>query len=150
MGLREQAERDLGAIIEDRALWGWDIVLMAPDGHSAELTGLSTDISLAIDPETGELVSGRTASVALRISSLRLKGFAENPKGISDSKSKPWVVGFKDINGTPCLFKVFKSNPDRAIGAITLILEAYKQAALLNGAWSFGDSPEYNGVIAKL
>lgn len=150
MGLREQAERDLGAIIEDRASWGWDIVLMAPDGHSAELTGLSTDISLAIDPDTGELVSGRTASVALRISSLRLKGFAENPKGISDSKSKPWVVGFKDINGTPCLFKVFKSNPDRAIGAITLILEAYRQAVFFNGAWSFDGAIEYNGILPLL
>lgn len=151
MGLREQAERDLGLIIEDKAFgFGWDIVLVSPEGISAVVTGLSNDISLAIDPDTGELVSGRTATVALRISTLRARGFSDNPKGIADSKSKPWVVAFRDINGVPCLFKVMKSNPDRAIGVITLILETYRQAIFYEGTWMFDGAIEYNGVMPLL
>lgn len=150
MGLREQAEADLGMIVENTSEWGWPITLTDPDGKTEQLVGLSNDISLAVDPDTGMLVSGRTATVALRISTLRTKGFAENPKNIPDSNRRPWVVGFKDINQVPNLFKVIKSNPDRAIGVITLILETYRQAVLINGQWVFDGAQDYNEVAALL
>lgn len=150
MSLREQAEADLGMIIENTAEWGWAMTLTDPTGKTEALVGLSNDISLAIDPDTGMLVSGRTATVALRISTLRAKGFAENPKGVSASDKRPWVVGVKDINQVPCLFKVMKSNPDRAIGAITLILETYRQAVYYDGRWMFDGTQEYDGVLALI
>lgn len=129
MGLREQAEADLGMIIEDRSFgWGWDIILTDPDGKSEPMVGLSQDIALAVDPDTGMLVSGRTATIALRISTLRAKGFAENPKGVPDKNKRPWVVKFNDINGVPCVFKVIRSNPDAMIGCITAVLETYQEA----------------------
>ena len=151
MGLREQAEADLGMIVEDRSFgWGWDIVLTNPEGKSEPMIGISQDISLAVDPDTGMLVSGRTATVALRISSIRAKGFPENPKNIPEKNKRPWVVGFKDINGVPCLFKVIRSNPDGMIGCLTLVLETYKQATLLNGQWTMDGANEYEGAIRLL
>lgn len=150
MGLREQAEADLGMIIENTSDWGWPLSLTDPDGKTEPVTGLSNDISLAVDPDTGMLVSGRTATVAVRISTLRKLGFAENPKNIPDSNRRPWVVGFRDINGVPCLFKVIKSNPDRAIGVITLILETYRQATFYNGEWAFDGTQVYNGVLTLI
>lgn len=126
MSLREQAERDLGAILEDAATgFGWPITLTDPAGLSDDtLVGFSDDISQTIDPDTGQLVSGRLASVALRISTLVLAGFAL-PRGVADNTSKPWTVAFNDINGNAYLFKVRQANPDRALGMITCILEAY-------------------------
>ena len=151
MGLREQAEADLGMIIEDRSFgWGWDITLTDPNGKTEALVGLSQDISLAVDPDTGMLVSGRTATIALRISTLRAKGFAENPKNIPDKNKKPWVVGFRDINGVPCLFKVIRPSPDATIGAITLVLETYRQAVFFDGQWTFDGTQEYDGVLALI
>lgn len=148
MNLREQAESDFGMIIEDKSFgFGWDIILINPDGLTAPLVGLSNDISLAVDPDTGMLVSGRTATVALRLSSLRAAGFDTNPRNISENNRRPWVVLFKDINGVPYVFKVMKSNPDRAIGAITLILEAYRQGELVLGKWTFPNNPEYAGLL---
>lgn len=127
MGLREQAERDLSFIVEDADNgFGWSITLTDPSGHSAALVGLSNDIAQAIDPGTGMLVSGRVASVALRISTLKEKGFTELPKNIEDSSRKPWVVVFDDIGGESHKFKVCEGNPDRSIGLVTCQLEGYE------------------------
>lgn len=125
MSLRQQAEADLGLIIEDETSgFGWPITVTDPSGTVRPLTGLSDDIAQIIDPDTGEAVSGRLASVALRISSLTTAGLAL-PVGIADSGIKPWIVEFDDINGNPYKFKVSQSNPDRALGLVTLLLELY-------------------------
>ena len=126
MGLRELAEQDLGAILEDSAYgFGWSITLTDPAGLTdPNLTGFSDDISQVIDPDTGQLVSGRLASVTLRISSLLTAGFT-SPRGVADQSSKPWVVTFNDINGTSHTFKVRQADPDRALGLIVCILEGY-------------------------
>ncbi len=125
MSLRQTAEKDLGAILEDGAMgFGWPIQVTDPSGLSKPLTGFSDDISQIIDPDTGEAVSGRLVSVALRISSLTTVGLAL-PVGIADAKIKPWVIEFDDINGNPFKFKVQQSNPDRALGLVTCLLETY-------------------------
>ena len=126
MGLREIAEADLGTILEDSAYgFGYSITVTDPLGVVKSFTGFSNDIAQVIDPDTGEAVSGRFASVALRISSLVAAGLTL-PIGIADSKSKPWIIQFDDINGNAFTFKVSKSDPDRTIGMVICILELYK------------------------
>lgn len=126
MNLRVQAEADAKAILEDGLLgFGWPITVTDPLGTAGSLTGFSNDIAELIDPDTGQAVSGRLATVALSISSLTDAGLGL-PVGIADSTSKPWLMAFDDINGNPFVFKVQKSNPDRALGIITCILEIYK------------------------
>jgi len=126
MNLRQQAEADLAFILEDNATgFGWPITVTAPDGTSSPLTGSSNDISQVVDPETGQVVSGRSASVALRVASIFEAGFNSLPVGVTDKNSKPWLVAFDDINGNPYTFKVIQSNPDRTLGLITCILEAF-------------------------
>lgn len=126
VGLRAQAEIDLGLILEDETTgFGWPVSVTDPSGTVGLLTGFSTDISLMIDPETGQAVSGRTASVTIRIALLASKGL-DIPRGISDSSSKPWLVQFEDINGKSYTFKVKESIPDRAIGSVSCILEFYR------------------------
>lgn len=126
-GLRDTASEDLARILGDTSTgFGHETLLTSPSGLSAPVVGFSADISTAIDPDTGMLISGRTASVAFHFSALRLAGFAENPRGVSDKTSRPWAVTFKDGEGRAHKFKVFRSNPDRTAGMITLELEAYK------------------------
>jgi hypothetical protein len=125
MGLRDLAEADLGRILEDAETgFGYPITLTDPLGKVLRLVGFSNDIAQVIDPDTGQIVSGRSASVALRVSTIIAAGL-DLPRGIANSSSKPWVVEFDDLLGTPHKFKVFQSNPDRTIGMITLILESY-------------------------
>lgn len=126
MGLRELAEADLGRIIEDRdGGFGWDITLTDPAGVSYPLVGTATDIARAIDTETGQAVTGRFASVSIRISSLLRAGASSLPRGVADRAGKPWLVAFSDINGTPDVYKVQSSAPDRALGVLSLTLEVY-------------------------
>lgn len=126
MSLRQLAEADLGVILEDGATgFGWPITITDPAGDTGTLTGFSDDIAQIIDPDTGQAVSGRLASVALRISSLALEGLTL-PRGIADAGSKPWVIEFDDINGNAFKFKVSESNPDRALGLVTCLLELYQ------------------------
>lgn len=127
-GLRELAEQDLGFILEtDESGFRWPVTVTDPAGLTVNsLYGFSDDIGQIIDPDTGEAVSGRLASVALRISTLVASGFTTLPRGIEDMASKPWIVQFDDINGNPFVFKVRHSNPDRALGLITCELELYE------------------------
>ena len=127
MSLRTLAEQDLGAILEDGVTgFGWSITLTDPDGLKVtDLTGFSNDISQAIDPDTGAIISGRMASVSLRISSLTLAGFKTLPRNVAASGSKPWLVEFDDVNGDRFTFKVRDGDPDRALGTISCILEDY-------------------------
>lgn len=125
MGLRAIAESDLAFILEDNVYgFGYSITVTDPDGTGAALTGYSNDIAQLIDPDTGQAVSGRLASAVLRISSLTAAGLSL-PLSIADTTLKPWIVVFDDINGNPFTFKVSKSNPDRALGIVSCILEAY-------------------------
>ena len=128
MSLRDVAGADCKAILEDSVTgFGYPITVTSPDKVTASLTGFSNDTSFSIDPDTGLAVSGRTASVALNISSLISAGFDTLPKGIQDEKSKPWLVQFNDVNGNPFTFKVQEGHPDRGLGIITCTLEVYRE-----------------------
>ena len=123
MGLRAQAELDLGQSLESEADWGVSFTLTNPAGFSGTeaLFGGSQDIGQLIDPDTGQGVSGRHATLQARISSLEAAGFTDLPIAIADKTSLPWVVGFAGLN-----FKVKESRPDRSLGVVSLILEFYR------------------------
>ncbi len=125
MSLRTTAEADLGKILEDEKGFTWDITVTNPAGLTKPLKGFSNDIAQIIDPDTGIAVSGRLASVAIRIALLTAAGLTL-PVGIADAASKPWIVEFNDINGNPYKFKVSQSDPDRALGLVVCLLELYK------------------------
>lgn len=122
MGLRDIAEADLKAIVENTADFGWPVTVTKPGGPTVAMVGLSTDISQTIDPDTGQAVSGRNASVSFVMSSL-LTAFSALPTGISDGA--PWVVVFADIAGASHTFKVLEALPDRALGCVVCLLEHY-------------------------
>ncbi len=126
MGLRTIAESDLSFILEDDVHgFGWPITVIDPLDVAVAVIGFSDDIAQVIDPDTGQAVSGRLASVALRMSTLIAAGIGI-PQGISDINIKPWRIIFDDILGTSYTFKVAQSNPDRALGIVTCILERYE------------------------
>jgi hypothetical protein len=127
MGLRQIAETDLGKILEDNTHgFGWSITMTNPAGTIVSgLIGYSNDISQIIDPDTGQAVSGRSASISIRIGLLTSNGLGL-PVGISDATIKPWLVSFDDINGNTFTFKVLKSDPDRALGLVVCLLELYQ------------------------
>lgn len=128
MSLRELAEADLAVTLEDAVYgFGFPITVKNPAGlESSELVGASNDIAELIDPDTGQAVSGRSASVVLRISSLVAAGFTELPRAIADASSKPWLITFLDLAGNSQIFKVKQSMPDRTLGTVLCYLEAYK------------------------
>lgn len=127
MNLRELAAQDAAFILGDNERgFGWEIEVIDPNGTSAVLTGFSNDVSDLIDPDTGQSVSGRVASIALRIAHLTIANLGL-PQGISDTSGKPWRVKFNDIDGGAHTFKVQQSNPDRALGIVTCVLEVYKE-----------------------
>jgi hypothetical protein len=129
MGLREQAAADARAILEDAAAgFGWPITVRDPEQRTAELVGFSNDIHQTIDPQTGMVVSGRLASVALSVAALTEAGFTTLPKSVAETSRFPWVVRFNDLSGRRHTFKVREANPDRGLGIITCTLEAYSGA----------------------
>ncbi len=121
MSLRRIATNDLKTIHTDSVTgFGWPITITAPNaGAVYNITGRNNDIHLAIDPDTGNLVSDRTVSITF-VTSL----IPETIKAIS--KGAPWVVTVDNINGVTGVFKVVSSIPDGVLGLTVLMLEAYR------------------------
>ena len=124
MGLRADAAQDLIDIHTDTDDFGWDITVVDPDGVTADLVGLSTDIGEDIDPDTGAFISNRVASVSIPIESLTDAGMSI-PRGIQDSSQRPWQIVFNSITGTQYTFKVTATRPDNALGSVVCMLEKY-------------------------
>jgi hypothetical protein len=124
VSLADIAAADLASILNSGD--GACVELQAPDGRVAKFGALTQDIAHAIDPQTGMLVSGRTCTVALSLFDLLTLNMS--PSVVVDSKiSKPWVVRFVEtVSRVEHVFKVRETKPDRTIGALILILEAYK------------------------
>lgn len=126
MSLLDQAAVDLRAILGDSSGgFAQPITVTNPEGLSLEITGLVKDVSLAIDPDTGQQVMARTASVALDMAALEAAGLGE-PRGIADSGKRPWLVEFKDALGATHRFKVSHAMPDHTLGVVTCALEFYR------------------------
>jgi hypothetical protein len=124
MGLREQAALDAQAILEDKTSgFAWSFTLTSPQGVAAQLKGFTTDIGQTIDPDTGQAVAGRRASVAISLRSL-----PELPLLSADENRKPWLVRFSDAKGVRACWKAIEIIPDRAAGIVVLLLEAYHLA----------------------
>jgi len=129
MALRDHAAEVWRTITNDEACaMGWPVVLTDPAGFSpAEpLIGRSQDIAQVIDPDTGQMVSGRLATASLCIQDILDAGFSELPRNIPDTTIKPWLVAFDDLRGNTFTFKVVESNPDRTLDNIIVHLEAYE------------------------
>jgi len=131
MNLRRLAESDLARIVEDTTLGGWPVTVTSPQGVVVPLVGVTNDIATAIDPETGQLVAGRTVSVSLRISSLTAAAFGGEglPRAIASESSKPWLISFEDLEGNAQKFAVKESFPDRGMGLLTCVLGGYRDGA---------------------
>lgn len=120
MSLLTIAQADLKAILNDSVTGvGVTIGVRSPCGDVQSLTGWSNDIGLLVDPDTGQAVSGRIATVALVIADLTAAGLAL-PENISDDDANPWRITFSGLE-----FKVTESHPDRTLGVITCTLEAF-------------------------
>lgn len=123
MNLRQQAAADFKGIVEDAAGgFGWEVTITNPSGRSLAAVGLTSDVHMLIDPETGQAVSGRKAHVSLVLKTLLDAGLG-TPSGKSDGE--PWLVRFADIVGKSRTFKVTECMPDRAIGGVVCTLETY-------------------------
>ena len=126
MSLRDQAAKDFKKIVTNSNDFGWDTSITPPDGEPQPFYGLSTDIGQTIDPDTGMLVQGRKASVAVSLGDLNDAGF-KIPTNIVNKSSKPWVVQFNAIECDGYAFKVEHTMPDRAIGSVVLLLTVYRR-----------------------
>ena len=126
-----QAEADLAVTLESPGDFGQPFTLTDPAGFESatQLYGNPADIGQTIDPETGLPIAGRHVSMSVRISTLTAAGYASPlPVGIADALLKPWRVTFVGTSTGSQRYKVASSMPDRKLGLVTLILEAWNEA----------------------
>ena len=127
MNLLALAAADSKIILEDSAAgFATDITVTPPDGDPVVLRGWANDRAQMIDPETGQAISGREASIALSLSTLATAGL-DVPKGEADATQHPWVVSFADLHGKVRTFRVLEANPDQIGDIVTCTLEVYRR-----------------------
>ena len=125
MNLRSQAAIDMKSILEDvDGGFAQLIRVTSPELETITLSGIYREIDHAIDPQTGELVSSRTASVVLSSVSLAAAGMSAI-RNVPDESMRPWVIELTDASGTLRTYKV-SDTPTDELGAVTCLLEAYK------------------------
>lgn len=127
MNFLEISQVDKAFTLNDEVYgFGSTITLTDPDLLTADVIGRSNDISFAIDPNTGEAVSGRTATIAIDMNELLDKGFTSLPAAQTDKTKKPWIIVFNDQQGNSYTFTVLEGNPDRTLGVVLCTLQFYK------------------------
>ena len=119
------ASADLDEILADPETGGESCVITSPQGVPVTFRVLSSDIHLAIDPGTGELVTGRQSTIALSARDLLTAGFSDI-RGIASATSKPWTVSLVDVLGRAHTLKVIASHPDNSLGLTLLVLGVYE------------------------
>lgn len=120
------ASADLDEILADSETGGESCVIISPGGSSETFSVLSCDIHLAIDPGTGEFVTGRQVTIGLSARDLLSAGFSDI-RGIASATSKPWTVSLVDVLGRAHTLKVIASHPDNSLGLTQLVLGVYEQ-----------------------
>lgn len=128
MNFQEISQVDKAFTLNDKVMgFGSDITITDPDLLTAVIVGRTNDISFAIDPNTGEAVSGRTATIAIDINELEKAGFTSLPAAQSDKTKKPWIIEFDDQQGNNYVFTVKEANPDRTLGIVLCTLQFYEK-----------------------
>lgn len=130
MSLLERGAQFLKGVVENTKHFGRPCTVTNPDGDSLAMVGLYRDISLMIDPSTGQQVAGNTASITLSLRSLKaatveLPDGLGVPVGINDGTQLPWVVQLVDLQGKARTFKVSTAMPDE-VGCVVCELEAHR------------------------
>jgi hypothetical protein len=124
VSLLDTAAADLVAILSD-TVGGFaiPITLVDPAGNEATINGLATDIGLTIDPETGQAVIGRKASIAIPLRALE-EAELEQPRGVASKTAKPWTATFTLPTGQAQTFKITSAMPDK-LGCLVCFLDVY-------------------------
>ena len=126
MSLLNVAAKDARGIIENPRNASRDIKLLEPDGAEHPLTVGTRNISQAIDPDTGELVSGQFISVTISLLTLAEKNISM-PRNIQGHSENPWlVVMINHITNAETTYKVIHSAPDFTLGLIVCDLGNYE------------------------
>lgn len=128
MTLLEQAAADLVLITRDEAAgFGVRAFVTDPDEWEGEIVGLTADIGLTLDMDSGQQVATRQASISFALIEFEQRGMAL-PQGVQDTSRKPWTVRFPDASGKSHTFKIVETMPDRSAGLVVCMLEVYKRA----------------------
>ena len=125
MSLRAQAAADAKRIIENTLDFGQaNVDLVDPDGVVTSMIGLTGDISVLVEPDTGRIVKGQKIHVTLAISSLPS---GPRPVALSGLSTKPWLVSFPRIETAIVTgYAVVAAWPDDTMSTIVLELGNYK------------------------
>lgn len=124
MSLLEQAAADVRAILENTDEFGLPMTVTSPIGDVATITGFAADIGQEIDPETGQLVSGRRIHATLPVAAIH-EAFGEQLRGVHDEAMLPWRITLQlPSMPTAQVFKVMDVMPDK-IGAVVCWLEIF-------------------------
>lgn len=126
MNLLDQAAADLVTILSDTVGgFATPITVIDPDGNEATIGGFANDIGQQLDPETGLMMVGRQATVALPTRALRAADLGD-PRGVADENARPWRVKLKlPASDRELMFKVTKTMPDK-LGCIVCFLKLYQ------------------------
>lgn len=123
MSLLDVAAADLRAILSDvDSGFAVPIRVISPEDTEVTVNGLATDIGMSFDPETGQAIAGRRASVALPIAELEAAG-SEEPRGAPSGR--PWRLAFALPHAEERIFKVASVMPDK-LGCLVCFIEDYR------------------------
>lgn len=126
MSLLAKAAADVRSILNDvGGGFAVPIAVVAPDGTTATINGLQTDVGLAIDPDTGVMVAGRKASIVISQADLAAAGL-DIPQGVPDDDENPWLVRWTPPTGAEQTMKVVNALPDK-LGCLVLTVVSWRE-----------------------
>ena len=126
MSLQDAAAKLVRSILENKDQFGIEMTVTDPSGVQAQITGIPTDISQTIDPQTGLLVASRSICVSMPLAAFD-EQFSKRPEGVNAKGRRQWLVELK-LQNMPAAVKyaVISTRPD-AIGCVLCFLQIYEE-----------------------
>lgn len=121
MSILSESRLDFAIISQDTDGFAEEVVLTSPTGQSATIACVWTDVGVGLDPESGQTVSAKAASVSISDDALTEAGIGI-PVSVQEKNKKPWKITVTNIDGTSTAYKITEPRRDRRLGVHWFVL----------------------------
>jgi hypothetical protein len=126
VSLLARVRNDIARITQNTKEFASVVKLTSPAGVTRDVAAITNEVWQGLDPNSGNIVNGASASVAISLDALTKAGLGI-PQNDHDRKAKPWRVELTLADGVARTYKITESRRDMTLGLIWYVLEHYQQ-----------------------
>lgn len=125
MSLLDRVRKDVARITQNTNEFASAVKLTNPSGQFATVAALTGEVWQGLDPNSGNVVNGAVASIAISIEALTKANLGGIPHNSKNPTERPWRVELELADGVRYTYAINESRRDMTLGLIWYVLKRY-------------------------